>query len=606
MCEKEDDWVLLYDNADDPSVKLAAYIPKSLRGNIIITTRNAGLRILAPDASCEVSNLEEDTAIDLLLRLPGLPKTQENITLASHLTREFGCLALAVVQAGSYIATRGLNLHEYQEIYIRNRITLFRNALDQGIDYQHPVYKTWEISFASLDIPARIFLNICAFFYRDGISEEMFKRAAISYRATDFIEGGRLNRDEDSERSSMPTLFEFVSYLRDSDGSWSKLHFTNLVHSLRSYSLIQESAKGVFTIHPLVHAWANERMDQSEQSRYRQAAQWLLRFSITDRNEHSGSEVIFLRSLLPHVESSGEPEYMGIADGFSTLFFACGRWDDAARLRKLVLDDHIRELGDDHPRTLTDMDDLAEIYLFQERLDDVMQLRMHALNIRRRLFGDHDQVTLTSMHNLALIYLEAGHLDEAEELQIPVLEESRRVLGDLHFDTLVSMQVMAQIYVGQQRADEAVTLLNQVIATRRQILEHDHPSTLSSIAWLATAYESQGRLDDAIKLQQEVVDAYQRVLGPEHSRTLMSGYNLASMYLERRLPNEAIPLLEHSLECYKHVLGIEHPNTRNSIEALANAYNSVGRNEDAEDLYDHIYHPNTFNNNTDVLPKGFT
>jgi hypothetical protein len=55
------------DNADDPSMDLNDFIPQCNHGNIIITSRNPGLRVYAGSHSL-VSDMEEEDAVALLLK----------------------------------------------------------------------------------------------------------------------------------------------------------------------------------------------------------------------------------------------------------------------------------------------------------------------------------------------------------------------------------------------------------------------------------------------------------------------------------------------------------------------------------------------------------
>ena len=112
--------------------------------------------------------LEESTAVTLLIEVGLQDETAENEKEALKIVQEFGCLALAVVQAASYIATRGLDLAEYYSMYKSSRWTILENDLGPNIPYQRPVFATWEISYNALSPIAQTLLNICAFFYREG------------------------------------------------------------------------------------------------------------------------------------------------------------------------------------------------------------------------------------------------------------------------------------------------------------------------------------------------------------------------------------------------------------------------------------------------------
>ncbi|KAJ7082290.1 P-loop containing nucleoside triphosphate hydrolase protein [Mycena epipterygia] len=102
----EQNWLLFFDNADDPKINLNRFFPQCNHGNILITSRNPGLRIYAGSHSL-VSDMEETDATKLLLTC-----SAEEITPAN--TQELSCLPLAIIQAGAFIAKSG-DLGSYLE-----------------------------------------------------------------------------------------------------------------------------------------------------------------------------------------------------------------------------------------------------------------------------------------------------------------------------------------------------------------------------------------------------------------------------------------------------------------------------------------------------------
>ncbi|KAJ7855803.1 hypothetical protein B0H13DRAFT_1727882 [Mycena leptocephala] len=83
LANNQDDWLLFYDNADDPKIDLNRFIPQCNHGNIIITTRNPTLRGYA-GAHFAVSDMEETDAVALLLKSAGqdISSTGERIAAA--------------------------------------------------------------------------------------------------------------------------------------------------------------------------------------------------------------------------------------------------------------------------------------------------------------------------------------------------------------------------------------------------------------------------------------------------------------------------------------------------------------------------------------------
>jgi hypothetical protein len=83
------EWLLIFDNADDPKLNLFNFFPQSTHGNILITSRNPQLCVHAPGAHHRISDLEEEAAVQLLLISAAKPATTENEILATEIVKVF-------------------------------------------------------------------------------------------------------------------------------------------------------------------------------------------------------------------------------------------------------------------------------------------------------------------------------------------------------------------------------------------------------------------------------------------------------------------------------------------------------------------------------------
>jgi hypothetical protein len=79
--------MLFFDNADDHSIDLYQFFPSSAGGNILITSRNPQLSVHAPGASHQVSDMEEEDAVQLLLTSASQDVTNENRILATEIVK---------------------------------------------------------------------------------------------------------------------------------------------------------------------------------------------------------------------------------------------------------------------------------------------------------------------------------------------------------------------------------------------------------------------------------------------------------------------------------------------------------------------------------------
>jgi hypothetical protein len=79
-----EEWLLFFDNADDPKINLNKFFPQCNHGNILITSRNPSLRVYAGSHST-VSDMEEADAVELLLKSAAEDLTLENRMIAAEI-----------------------------------------------------------------------------------------------------------------------------------------------------------------------------------------------------------------------------------------------------------------------------------------------------------------------------------------------------------------------------------------------------------------------------------------------------------------------------------------------------------------------------------------
>ncbi|CAE6459332.1 unnamed protein product [Rhizoctonia solani] len=88
-------WLLILDNADDPSLAIRDYMPGGNHSSVIITTRLSGMISLARGtySDCVVSGMDPDDALALLLRCARRQELQlpaEESGAAKALVEELG------------------------------------------------------------------------------------------------------------------------------------------------------------------------------------------------------------------------------------------------------------------------------------------------------------------------------------------------------------------------------------------------------------------------------------------------------------------------------------------------------------------------------------
>ncbi|KAF8182443.1 hypothetical protein K438DRAFT_1724919 [Mycena galopus ATCC 62051] len=570
LTSKVEEWLLFFDNADDPSINLYNFIPQCNHGNIIITSRNPGLCVYAGSHSL-VSDMEEEDAVALLLKSAVQDTTIHTERVATEIALHY--FPLAIVQAGAFIS-KSQDLDSYLALYTKNQAQLLREKPAQSHDrYALTVYTTWQISFNQLTSPAAMFLQHCSFLHYNGISELIF-----SYASTyTFLP------DEPSKEELRGPL-EFLSHFIGPTGKWNSLQFLHVTNEVQAYSLINfDAEKKLFSIHPLVHAWCQTTVYNPK--RYMSTMGSILGMATSERAWQN----IELASLVlcPHVELVVQMDAelaLVFKKQYGVLFWEGGKYKQAEKLLQEVLEKQKQLLGDNHLETLRTMGILASIYSELGEHQKDKELKVIVLEKQKQVLGENHPDTLWTMGNLASTYSDLGEHQKAKELKVSVLEKQKQVLGENHPDTLWTMGKLASTYSDLGEHQKAKELKVIVLEKQKQVLGENHPDTLWTMGNLAVTYSDLGEHQTAKELEVIVLEKQKQVLGENHPDTLHTMGNLANTYSDLGEHQMAKELKVIVLEKQKQILGENHPDTLRTMGNLANTYSDRGEHQKAKEL----------------------
>lgn len=119
-----------------------------------------------------------------------------------------------------------------------------------------------------------------------------------------------------------------------------------------------------------------------------------------------------------------------------------------------------------------------------------------------REYGEEHPNTLTSLNNLAFNYGELGDHKKALELKEKVYVLRSHTLGEEHSDTLIALNNLAISYgkLGNHRKE--LELEEKIYALRSRVLGEEHPATLTSLRDLTNIYEKLGNTTKARELRE--------------------------------------------------------------------------------------------------------
>ncbi|KAJ7187285.1 hypothetical protein C8R46DRAFT_1274661 [Mycena filopes] len=569
---QHDNWLLCFDNADDPDISLNDFIPQCNHGNILVTSRNPQLAVYG--ASSSMSDMEEPDAVALLLRSANRENAAENLKVAAVIAKELYCLPLAIVQAGAFIS-ESEDLEAYLTLYQSNRkILLSRKAGQPHDHYAWTVYTTWQISFERLSKTAGNFLQLCSFLHYTGISENMFSYAC-GYKFP------AIGPSKEDLKDSLELLAKF----QGRSGEWDSLRFQEVINEIKAYSLINFDHKTrTFSIHPLVHEWIRTTLAEEEDS-CQSKTSCIIGMSIAVLPQRD-MQLLSLK-YLPHFGSLKLVNTNGSRDlrmAFWRVYYWAAQTKIAQTLAEQVVEKWTPLLGQNHPDVWQVMTDLAVTYSDLGEFQKAAELEVTVLEKRTKHFGENHPDVWQVMADLAATYSDLGEFHKAAELEVTVLERRTKHFGKDHPDVWLAMASLAVTYHALGELRKAAELQATVLAKCTKHLGENHPDVWQVMADLAATYSDLGEFHKAAELEVTVLERRTKHFGEDHPDVWLAMASLAAIYHRLGECYKAAKLEVTVLEKRTKHFGEGHPDVWQAMANLAVTYRDLGEFQKAAEL----------------------
>lgn len=516
LASRTEHWLLILDNADDPSLEISKWFPAGARGNIIITTRNPGLGIVATTESVPVDQMVSDEATTLLLRATGDNK-ESSRDRAEPVIRLLGYIPLAIVHAGAAIRHQLYTYENYCEEFEGRRMDLLSYRNIQATDYEYSIYATWEISVdairKSADGAAGVsradsenaanaldLLKVFGYWYNTNISEEIMH---MIWESIPQVE------------SDPWWMSNVIRLLRDNRSpEWDPLPFRKSIDILSSYSLLT-GTDGQFSLHPLVHSCIRDLLDDNSKIQWWTTALTMLALAVKHIDQ---GDVQRQRLLGPHLAAC-----LNIRDIGDFLIE-----DDVATKR---LDVITRVLMYDSQGVLS---------------DDLLSLAQKAIDYGDKMLDKNDPQLWQMLDSTASIADSMGLWHTSVDLlEIKVISILRNHTPntDYSIESLSAMERLVNAYDRLGRSREALRIAEKVLEICKESRGDDHYMTACIEEMLGIIYGSLGREDDSISVSESAFFRMEAAFGEDHPQSLASKNQLANCY-SRRDPQKAFNLYE--------------------------------------------------------------
>ncbi|KAF8461694.1 hypothetical protein BDZ91DRAFT_369807 [Kalaharituber pfeilii] len=577
-------WLLVFDNVDDlESFDINDYIPSTPHGTVIITSRRP--ESIQGRRGLEVQQMTNSEAEELLLKSAKLNLPSDECECekeaASTIVHKLGYLPLAIEQAGAYIHIRQYSFSRYLREYNTN-ITYHLSKKGKVGKNDRSVFAAWDLSFNAIQNQspeAADLLLLCGFLDNNDICEELLRR------------GMKLPINDTSLGDLLQILF--------------------------SYSMIKrKDSVDSFNIHPLVHVWAQWKLEMEPERHYKKVIEAILLVAsavdIPMGRQRVVDDWIFERRILPHIFAiewqiktlvMENKEMLEAAYILYNVYMVHGYYKKAEEICKVALAGYEKLLGADNPATLTMIHNLAWVFDNQGQYSRALELYERVLAAGEKALGSDHPSTLDTVHNMALVFYKQGQFSRALEFLERVLTGREKALGSDHPNTLDTVNNMALVLGNQGQYSKALELHERVLAAREKALGSDHPSTLDTVHNMALVFDKQGQHSRALEFLERVLAGGEKALGSDHPNTLDTVNNMALVLDNQGQYSKALELHERVLAAREKALGSDHPSTLNTVHNMARVFGQQGQHSKALELHERVLagrekalgadHPNT-------------
>ncbi|KAK6356092.1 hypothetical protein TWF718_000466 [Orbilia javanica] len=563
-------WLLIFDNADDlEAFDLQQYLPNSGGGAILVTSRRPEFSHRAEQVSLE--GLDDKSAIKLLLDLAHLPNCLEAVeTDAANLVKKLGFMPLAISHAGCYIYEAKLPLGGYLSYYNKAFMAVQSRKPKFGWNYRNDTAATtWEISFSRVegeDKEAALLLLVCSYLNPEEICNDLWK-----------------------------------------DELASEVEIEGKILLLASYSLVKIIRPGLFSVHPVVHAWARERSDQSERFKTIKYAITILgnvsqRVNVSrESNKWEAREERRVASHLEYLHQYLNPVFPAFAleeqesknqtlfdhaDRIASVFENQGKYDEAMQWYDQALAGYKKILSEDHPLILSTIHNIASVFFRQDKYDEAMEQYERVLADKEKALGKDHLSTLDTVHGIAGVFFVQGNYDKAMQWYERALAGKEKALNKDDPSIFKTVSNIALIFKSQGKHDEAMQRQKQALTGYKKTLGEDHPLILITMNNIASVFKNQGKHDEAMQWYERALAGKEKALGKDHPSTFNTVNDIASAFFEQGKYNEAIQWYERELAGHEKALGKDHPSTLNTVYTLGLVFYNQGKYDEARQWYE--------------------
>ncbi|KAK1240587.1 hypothetical protein MKX07_004615 [Trichoderma sp. CBMAI-0711] len=519
MRPENDNWLLIFDNVE-PSFDISDFIPLTLTGKIILTSRDSSNCIWG--TKLHVGPMVDEEAVQLLRSIVGdesLESDHED-EAAHKLVRQLKCHPQSIALAASTINKKGLDVSYYQsEVAFNMPLRTLGSMLDQSSVTRTVLRVSAMLSYTA--IPVALF----------GSPKGHRNTPA---RFTDTLKEIRAFQEANRLDDVLQYLFD-QNFIQTTSPDSAPSSATSSPSSPSASQATNSSTSSfeAFVLDPAAREHVRATLKDGEQEENAWLACNICVDGIRERETTSSSlsEIHdFGRIMAPHAKACYD-DWSRILErddddvAWHVLGNVCMTQGEHEKSAEVLMDIDLASID----QALGFKVALAKISAATARGDydyaeDQYEIIEHK---QEEELGPTDAATVSTVQKLASTLEQLGKMEEAQALYRRVYISYQSMFGQSHPITIEALDELAHVSKASNAMDEAEALYKKSLEIKTRTLGAEHPNTAHALQKLAVIDDIRCRYDDAKVKYRKALDIMAASLGRAHPLHTTTMENLA-------------------------------------------------------------------------------
>ena len=219
---------------------------------------------------------------------------------------------------------------------------------------------------------------------------------------------------------------------------------------------------------------------------------------------------------------------------------AKGDYDEASALMDRALVLQVAGLGEDHPKAISTMNNVAAVAGLRGDVKLAVELQRRAAEATERAWGSNHPVLAAAVGNLGAYLRDVGEHEESEAALERAIALVEGVYGPNHPKIAAHTNNLALLYFRQDRLDDAEAMHLRTLEIAKATYGDTHPLVGRAVLNLSLVAQAKGNLEKATTLAEQGTEAFEATIGAEHEDTLEAYKLLAELLTDQGRYQEAL------------------------------------------------------------------